>query len=58
MQGGAGKKFLGSLRDLQSQAKLGGGAGCGETSFVICFLHPGDLTLDDKEEEEVSLGAL
>ena len=47
MQGKAGKTSLGSLGDLLSQVKLGGGTGYGETSFVICFSnYPGDLELD------------
>lgn len=36
MEGGAGKKSLGSLGDLLSQARLGGGTGCGEDN--ICHL--------------------
>ena len=40
VQEGACKKSLGSLGTLLSQAQLGGGTGCGETSFVICFSKP------------------
>ena len=40
VQDGAGKKPLGSLGNLLSQARLGGGTGCGEISFVICFSKP------------------
>lgn len=59
VQDGAGKKPLGSLGNLLSQARLGGGTGCGETSLSFVFLNPGDLKLGEEEvTKEGSLWAV
>lgn len=58
MQGGAGKKPLGSLGSCKVRLNRVAVLCVGRHHLPFVWLHPGDLELDDQEEEDTEPGSL